>query len=140
VSSARLKRRRLLGGPVAIVVGWSASSVIVGVQVRIALGIEGDLPTLVVPGLLAGTAFATVTSMLRMSLSGFDDLSLLGAMRWGAVGGLPLGMLAVVTAGGAVPLWPWAPLILGGAMLGSAITAAGSLALRRQGNPPPGRA
>jgi len=88
--------------------------------------------TLAIPGFVGGVVF----SVLLWSVAGrrrFDELSLARFSTWGAAVGLLLGGLAVgAGAGGALPLWMRAAVIVGPVTLLSVVSASGSLLLARR--------
>ena len=84
--------------------------------------------TLAIPGFLGGVVFAAVLGIVGARRR-FDDLSLPRFAIWGAAAGLLLGGLALALG---------APLVfIGITTLGSAVAAAGSLALARMADKRP---
>lgn len=125
---------------------WAAGWVPIGLLIGLVLGgnsrtpDEFPLDDWVVPlaalGFLGGALFSGVLRIAE-GRRRFDELSLPRSAAWGALGGLALGVLAVVgwqlDAGFGPVLWPRAAVLIGSATLLSAASASGSLALARMG-------
>ena len=126
--------RRRIRGAIGLGLLWAAAGAGVGALIEL---IDNVLPaahpltrlvdmwpqTLAIPGFLGGVVFATVLG-IAAGRRRFDELSLPRITAWGAVAGLLLGGLAMALGAPAV--------FLGIMTLGSAIAAAGSLALARR--------
>lgn len=133
--------RAAVGTGLTWAVGWAP----VGLLIGLVLGGNRRTPDgfplddWVVPlaalGFVGGAIFSGV---LRIAAGRrrFDELSLPRFGAWGAVGGLVLGILAVVgwrlDAGFGSVLWLPAAAMIGSATLLSAVSASGSLALARR--------
>lgn len=92
------------------------------------------------PGFLGGVAFSAVLGIAGRRRR-FDELSLPRFAAWGAVGGLlvsliPAALVALGLASTTVPVWQITAVLAGPFSLGSAIAAAGSLALARMAEEP----
>ena len=131
-----LRRTR---GAVGMGLTWAAGGALVGLLIEIFVDPMGSfvdmwIPALAYPGFLGGAVFATMLGIAG-GRRRFDELSLPRFAAWGAVGGLLLGVFAVVTGvaiGILGPLWLKA-LVIGSTTLLSTIAASGSLALARMG-------
>lgn len=92
------------------------------------------------PGFLGGVAFSAVLGTAGRHRR-FDELSLPRFAGWGAVGGLlvsliPAALVGLGLASTSVPVWQITAVLAGPFSLGSAIAAAGSLALARLADAP----
>lgn len=87
-------------------------------------------------GFLGGGAFAIMLGVAGRHRS-FNELSLPRVAAWGATGGLLLGVALMGMAGALAPgHWLEAAVFIGTATAGSAVAAAGTLALARKGEDP----
>ena len=127
------KLLRRIRGAVGMGLIWAAGGAGIGMLIELMANVlPGGLPmasavdmwpqTLAVVGFLGGAVFATVLGIAG-GRRRFDELSLPRFAAWGAVAGLLLGVLAVAMGADAV--------FIGITTVGSAIAAAGSLALAR---------
>jgi hypothetical protein len=102
------------------------------------LDLTEPMTVLGIAGFLAGATFASVMSRLDRGAS-LQRLSLPRVAVWGAVGGLgfaiALGALVVGEVGLIAALWPRAAIWTTVAAACGALSAAGSLAIARQGTP-----
>ena len=129
-----MKRRRIRGA-IGIGLTWAAAwGVAGGVPARVP-GFDSDLPfpLLFAPlGLVTGVIFSGILVAIERRRS-FDRLSLSRFAAWGAVSGLLLSGIIVVAAGlRAESMWDEFRLFGPPLVLGSAASAAGSLALARR--------
>ena len=132
-----LKRvRGALGNAIAWAAGWSAVGAICGLGFAIfwpsRVGFEfiaAQAQGWAMVGFVAGGAFSTILGLAE-GRRRFDELSLPRLTAWGAIGGLLLGVLVVITTGGR-QLMVVNAVNMAITTLLSAACAAGSLALAR---------
>ena len=144
-----LKRiRGAIGMGLTWAVGWALCGVLIGVTSILLPGLPWDsffevfdapLPALAVPGFVGGALFSVVLGIVGRRRR-FDEMSLPRFAALGAVGGVLLSLVpaAFVVTGLGTPapglhLWRTTFAIMGPLALLSALSAAGSLMLARQG-------
>ena len=132
--------RAAVGMGLTWAVGWAPVGLLIGFvvggnsQTPDEFPLDDWLVPMVALGFLGGAIFSGV---LRIAAGhrGFEELSLPRFGAWGAVGGLVLGVLAVVgwqlDAGFGPVLWPRAAAMIASVTLLSSASACGSLALGR---------
>jgi len=135
---------RRIRGAIGIGLTWAVGGALVGMGIELIhniwpnpLGSLVDIwpAALAYPAFLGGLVFSAVLGIAGRRRR-FDELSLPRFASWGAVGGLVVSLLpAAMAATGFVtlnvPPWQLTAALVGPLTLGSAIAAAGSLALAR---------
>ena len=138
--------QRRVRGALGMALSWAIVGAIIGFAIEMIhniwpnpLGRLVDIwpAALAYPGFFGGLVFSAVLGIAGRRRS-FRELSLPRFAAWGALGGLlvsliPLAMVAVGLADANVPIWQLTLVLAGPLAAGSAIAAAGSLALARMG-------
>jgi uncharacterized membrane protein YjfL (UPF0719 family) len=136
--------RRRVRGALGLALTWAVGGAFLGFAIEMVhnvwpnpLGSLVDIwpAALGYPAFFGGLAFSAVLGIAARRRR-FDELSLPKFAAWGAVGGLLVSLIpaAMVTVGLAslnVPVWQITAALAGPLILGTAVAAAGSLALAR---------
>lgn len=136
---------RRIRGAIGMGVAWAVVGALAGFGIELIhnfwpnrLGGLVDIwpAVLAYPAFFGGVAFSVVLGIAARRRR-FDELSLPGFAAWGALGGLlasltPAALVAVGLATPNIPLWQITVILAVPLTIGSAVAAAGSLALARR--------